>query len=66
MQQWLNLIPIVGALVNLIADITNLTIAVIIRHDTAHARKMTAGPCSRHGTRGPLRARGASDPGTHR
>ena len=34
MQQWLNLVPMIGALVNLSAAITNLAITIINRRGT--------------------------------
>jgi hypothetical protein len=38
MQQWLNLIPMVGALLNLSAAITNLAITIMSRRGTASDR----------------------------
>ena len=38
MQQWLNLVPMVGALLNLSAAMTNLAIAIINRRRTASDR----------------------------
>ncbi len=41
MQQWLDLIPIAGTLLNLAADMINLATALIIGRDAAQARKTT-------------------------
>ena len=38
MQQWLNLIPMAGALLNLSAAMTNLAITIINRRGTTSAR----------------------------
>jgi hypothetical protein len=41
MQQWLDLIAIVGAVLNLAADVINLADALFIRRDAAQVRKAT-------------------------
>ena len=38
MQQWLNLVPMVGALLNLSAAMTNLAITIINRRSTTSDR----------------------------
>ena len=38
MQQWLNLVPMAGALLNLAAAMTNLAITIINRRGTASDR----------------------------
>src|SRR5690348_667971 len=38
MQQWLNLIPMAGALLNLSAAMTNLAITIMNRHGTTSGR----------------------------
>ncbi len=39
MQQWLNLVPMVGALLNLSAAMTNLAITIINRRGTTSDRQ---------------------------
>jgi hypothetical protein len=41
MQQWLDLVAIVGAVLNLATDVINLADALIIRRDAAQVRKTT-------------------------
>lgn len=41
MQQWLDLIAIVGAVLNLAADVINLADALFIRCDATQVRKAT-------------------------
>jgi hypothetical protein len=38
MQQWLNLVPVVGALLNLSAAVTNLAITIMNRRSTTTGR----------------------------
>ena len=47
MQQWLYLIPVVGALLTLTANIISLATALIVRRDAAQTRKpIPSHPCS--------------------
>lgn len=41
MQQWLDLIPVVGALLTLAANVINLTTALVVRRDAAQVRGTT-------------------------
>jgi len=43
MQQWLDLIAIAGAVLNLAADVINLADALFIRRDATQVRRATPG-----------------------